>query len=78
MAIQSCQAAEAVGLQRSLKLWHLIIYGIIITAEGLWERSHPPTRMPILYELHAPIWWGGLMLVAGLTYTIRFWPKRVQ
>lgn len=30
MAVEGCQAAEAVGLQRSLKLWHLIIYGIII------------------------------------------------
>jgi len=26
----------------------------------------------VLYELHAPIWWGAIMTVAGLFYTIRF------
>jgi putrescine importer len=30
MAAEACRTAEAAGLQRSLKLWHLIVYGIII------------------------------------------------
>jgi hypothetical protein len=30
----------------------------------------------VLYELHAPIWWGAFMGAAGLTYTIKFWPRR--
>ncbi len=39
---------------------------------GLWELGHPLAHPPVLHHLHAPIWWGALMLVAGLFYTIRF------
>jgi hypothetical protein len=30
----------------------------------------------VLHHLHASIWWGAMMAVAGLVYTIRFWPHR--
>jgi hypothetical protein len=50
----------------------LVAYGVIITGTGLWELAHPLAHPPVLYNLHAPIWWGALMLVAGLFYTIRF------
>ncbi|HEY1808020.1 MAG TPA: hypothetical protein VGG42_05620 [Acidobacteriaceae bacterium] len=50
----------------------LLIYGLLIMATGLWELSHPLAHPPILHALHAPIWWGAIMLVAGLFYTIRF------
>jgi predicted metal-binding membrane protein len=50
----------------------LLTYGVIIMATGLWELGHPLAHPPVLYELHAPIWWGAIMTVAGLFYTIRF------
>jgi len=50
----------------------LLCYGVIITATGLWELVHPPAVEPVLWQLHAPIWWGGMMTAAGLFYTIRF------
>ncbi|MGA8108841.1 MAG: hypothetical protein WBD46_11125 [Acidobacteriaceae bacterium] len=50
----------------------LLTYGIIIVGAGLWELSHPPAVEPVLWQLHAPLWWGGIMTVAGLFYTIRF------
>ena len=53
-----------------------LIYGVIICLEGLWELSHPLVNPPVLNGLHAPIWWGALMGVAGLAYTVKFWPKR--
>lgn len=53
----------------------LLSYGVIITATGLWELGHPPAHPPVLYSLHASIWWGGLMTVAGLIYTIHFRPR---
>ncbi|HTZ90644.1 MAG TPA: hypothetical protein VMA71_09890 [Alloacidobacterium sp.] len=53
-----------------------LIYGIIITAQGIWELSHPPTHPPVLFDLHASIWWGGMMAVGGLIYTIHFRPHR--
>jgi hypothetical protein len=53
-----------------------LIYGIIITAQGVWELSHPPVHPPVLFSLHAPIWWGAMMGIGGLSYTIHFRPHR--
>ncbi len=53
----------------------LLVYGVLITGTGLWELSHPLVNPPVLYELHAPIWWGAIMTVAGLFYTLRFRPR---
>lgn len=50
----------------------LLCYGVLITATGLWELGHPLAHPPKLAYLHAPIWWGGMMIVAGLFYSIRF------
>jgi hypothetical protein len=68
-------------MRESISIWFFggilfLIYGVIITAQGVWELSHPPLQPPVLFSLHAPIWWGALMGVAGLFYTIRFWPRR--
>jgi hypothetical protein len=53
----------------------LLTYGVLITATGLWELGHPLANPPVLVELHAPIWWGSIMAVAGLFYTVRFRPR---
>jgi hypothetical protein len=50
----------------------LLAYGILIMGTGIWELSHPPVVEPVLWQLHAPIWWGGIMTAAGLFYTLRF------
>jgi hypothetical protein len=70
-------------MREALSIWFFagvlfFIYGLIITATGIWELSHPLLHPPVLNSLHAPIWWGGLMFVAGLAYTIRFWPRRLS
>jgi hypothetical protein len=67
----------------SISIWFfsgilLLSYGVIITIQGLWELSHPPAHPPVLFSLHAPIWWGAIMAVGGLIYTIRFWPHHKQ
>jgi hypothetical protein len=53
----------------------LLAYGLLISGTGLWELSHPLMNPPVLYELHPPIWWGAIMTVAGLIYTVRFRPR---
>jgi len=53
----------------------LLAYGVLITATGIWELSHPLANPPVLNNLHAPIWWGGMMAVAGLIYILRFRPR---
>ena len=54
----------------------LTIYGVLITATGLWELVSPPSNPPVLANLHASIWWGIVLLIVGLIYFIRFFPKK--
>jgi len=51
-----------------------LVYGILIFASGLVEWSHPPDT--VLAELHAPVWWGGLLIVLGAVYCAMFRPGR--
>ena len=53
----------------------LLTYGALITGTGIWELSHPLVNPPVLNDLHAPIWWGAIMTVAGLLYVVRFRPR---
>ncbi len=52
----------------------LAIYGVLICASGLMEWSNP-TRT-VLSELHTPVWWGAVLAVVGVIYSIAFRPKR--
>lgn len=66
---------------REMSIWFFsgvlfLVYGVLIAAAGIYETFHPLAHPPVLHQLHAPIWWGGAMAVAGLVYTIRYWPHR--
>jgi hypothetical protein len=52
----------------------LLIYGTLIFSSGLAEWRNPPSTM--LADLHAPVWWGGLMVALGSAYVILFRPRR--
>jgi len=52
----------------------LLIYGCIIFVSGLAEWSHPPNT--VLAELHAPVWWGALLIVLGSVYSTLFRPEK--
>ena len=54
----------------------LTIYGALVLSYGLYELVVGHTANVVLANLHAPIWWGAILLVLGLFYDIRFWPKR--
>lgn len=54
----------------------LTVYGVLITATGLWELAVPPAHPPVLANLHASIWWGIVLLIIGLIYFIRFFPRK--
>lgn len=69
------------GARETMSIWFfcgvmLLAYGAIIGVTGLWELSHPLPNPPALARLDAPIWWGGLLAIAGLAYTIKFFPRR--
>ncbi len=52
----------------------LLVYGVIICATGFYELSHPPST--VLANLHAPIWWGAIMAVAGAFYVSKYRPGK--
>jgi FtsH-binding integral membrane protein len=52
----------------------LLVYGVMIFISGLVEWSHPPGT--VLAELHAPVWWGMLLIVLGGLYCWMFRPGR--
>ena len=54
----------------------LTAYGVLITSSGLYELASPPAHPVVLANLHAGIWWGAILLVIGLVYTIRFFPRK--
>jgi len=56
----------------------LTAYGVLIFGTGLYELSSPPANAPVLFKLHASIWWGALLLLIGLIYFIRFFPKKLK
>jgi hypothetical protein len=52
----------------------LLTYGALIVASGIAEWQNPPPT--VLANLHAPVWWGSLMVVLGIGYIIVFRPRR--
>ena len=43
----------------------LIVYGVLIMGEGMWELFTPAAHRVVLAELRAAFWWGALMLILG-------------
>jgi FtsH-binding integral membrane protein len=65
----------------SLSIWFFIgvlltAYGLLITGAGIYELASPPPNPVVLANLHAPIWWGVVLLAIGLFYFIRFFPRK--
>lgn len=64
-----------------LSIWFFIgvlltIYGVLITGTGIYEFISPPTNPPVLASLHASLWWGLVLLLIGLFYFVRFFPRK--
>ena len=52
----------------------LLIYGVLILWSGLAGWSHPPEGVE-LANLHAPVWWGALLIVLGAIYCAKYYPR---
>jgi len=65
----------------SLSIWFfigvsLLVNGALIFGRGIYEIVNPPQDKVVLFQVHANVWWGGLLLVLGLIYCFRFSPSR--
>lgn len=54
----------------------LLVYGILIGAAEIYALSNPPEHRPVLFELHAGLWWGALLTVLGAFYVVKFRPGK--
>lgn len=54
----------------------LLVYGGLITTYGLYEVVTGQLADVALKELHAPVWWGGVLALLGLFYVVKFRPGR--
>jgi len=54
----------------------LSVYGVLILGSGIYSLVYPPEHTLALADLHAGIWWGILLMVIGLIYTIKYWPSQ--
>jgi hypothetical protein len=66
-----------------ISIWFFIgslmtFYGVLILGYGLYTLASPPERLPVLHELHAEVWWGAILLIAGLVYCYKFYPRKVE
>ena len=54
----------------------LLVNGALIVGAGFWQLIYPPEHPVVLFPLHASIWWGAVLFIAGLLYCLRFRPGR--
>jgi hypothetical protein len=55
----------------------LVVNGGLIMAAGIYQVINPPVDPGVvLFNLHANVWWGAVLLLIGLVYCIKFAPKR--
>jgi hypothetical protein len=70
---------------RTVSIWFfigisLLVNGVLILGAGLYEYSHPPApeAQVVLFQLHASVWWGGIMTLIGALYSWRYAPSRAS
>jgi hypothetical protein len=56
----------------------LLVNGALILGAGIYYWIRPAVERTVLYQLHANVWWGALLMIFGLIYCIKFWPKTVS
>ena len=56
----------------------LLVNGALILAAGLWELGHPPANPVVLFRYHANVWWGAVLFLLGIFYSMRFVPRRAS
>jgi hypothetical protein len=64
-----------------ISIWYFVgliltVYGVLIMGAGLYDLIAGIKRDTVLAELHAGVWWGGLLLILGIVYLHFFSPGR--
>jgi hypothetical protein len=76
--------AEIMNTEKGMKsIWFfvgliMLLIGIIVFLAGIYELINPTDQNIKLTNLHTNIWWGALIAVTGLLYTIKNKNKYVR
>jgi len=67
--------------EHQIPIWFFIgllltVYGVLILGCGIYNLIYPPENPVKLANLHMDIWWGILLLVIGLFYSIKYRPSK--
>jgi len=54
----------------------LAVNGALILGAGIYQMTNPPANPVVLFDLHANIWWGAILLLIGVAYCFKFAPSR--
>jgi hypothetical protein len=65
----------------SISIWFfvgvsLLVNGVLILGSGIYELVRPPVVQVVLFDLHASVWWGALMLIIGAIYCFHYLPGK--
>lgn len=72
--------AEGTGRGESLSIWFFVgvmtlAYGVVLLAYGAWAWFGKNEANTVLHQYHPTFWWGLLLTLFGLFYTVRFRPR---
>ena len=81
MDSEGSKSQESPSQERRISIWFfigmlLLVYGLLILGAGIHDLLVPPEQQPVLANLHAGIWWGGVVAVLGAIYSYRFSPRK--
>jgi hypothetical protein len=55
----------------------LAVNGALILGAGLYQLFYPPANPGVvLFDLHANVLWGAILLIIGAVYCLKFAPRR--
>ncbi|HUZ04577.1 MAG TPA: hypothetical protein VMU62_04395 [Acidobacteriaceae bacterium] len=79
--MQTSSSSDSSNTPVEISIWFfngvmLFLYGLLIGGYGVYEIISGHTPPVVLARLHAPLWWGALLLVLGLGYCIKFMPGK--
>jgi hypothetical protein len=67
--------------EKQIPIWFFVgallaLYGALVSCGGLYEWLHPPPAADRvkLWNYHAAVWWGLMLIAGGLIYVVKFWP----
>jgi integral membrane sensor domain MASE1 len=72
---------RSVRLPGNIPIWFFVgvlltLYGALIGGHGVYAWVTHERTVAVLANLHAAVWWGGMIFVLGLIYCIKFFPRQ--